>query len=302
MRSIIHQTYKNFELLIVDDGSTDNTEEVVIQFRDSRIKYIKGQHLGRAASLNFGLKNTSNEIIALMDADDISHPERLEKQINKYSNEPNEIIFSSAAYFRNNRILFTGDVNISDEKFYNNLALHGPYNNSTSIFNKNHILNHGGYTESLSQSEDHDLWLRLKDASIYKQIPEILYFFRLRSSSLSHHHFLHTKNITYTILEKYYYDLSTTFKLKSIDEQIKLRGWREFFYGSLNLMRSEWERLNIRFWDYRMLIAYLISFFPEKIVNLIKMNRVRLRILYWFRRVFNADKTHKHFDNILKTM
>jgi len=302
IKSVLNQTYKNFELLIIDDGSTDKTQEIVKGFKDDRIRYINRDHYGRSASLNFGLKNASNDVIALMDADDISDIERLEKQLKSYSNGQNEIIFTAAAYFKNSKILFTGDINTTEQEFYYNLALHGPYNNSTSIFNRNHILYYGGYNEKLTQSEDHDLWLRLKDKSIYKQLCEILYFIRLRDSSLSHHHFLNTKNITYKILEDYYFNIFNSFKLKSKDDEFRLRGWREYFYGSRNLMHREWGLLNLRSWDYRMVIAYLISFLPEKIVNKIKMNRFRFRIHYLITRLFNANEVQMRFDRNVKSL
>jgi len=302
IQSVLNQTYKDFELLIIDDGSIDNTTEIVNGFNDNRIRYIKRDHYGRAASLNYGLINTSNDVVALMDADDISDIERLEKQLKNYSNRINEIIFSAAAYFKNSKILFTGDINTTEQEFYYNLALHGPYNNSTAIFNKNHILYYCGYNEKLTQSEDHDLWLRLKDNSIYKQLNEILYFIRLRESSLSHHHFFNTKNITYKILEDYYINIFDSFKLKPKDDEFRLRGWREYFYGSRNLMRREWASVNLRSWDYRMVIAYLISFLPEKIVNQIKMNRFRFRIHYWITRLSNADEVQIRFDRNLKSL
>jgi len=299
IKSVLNQTYKDFELLIIDDGSTDNTQEIVKGFKDERIRYIKRDHYGRAASLNYGLKKASNDVIALMDADDISHIQRLENQLINYSNQLNEIIFTAAAYFKNSKILFTGDINLTEQKFYYNLALHGPYNNATAIFNRTHILKHGGYNELLTQSEDHDLWLRLKDNSIFKQLNEILYFFRLRESSLSHDHFIYTKNITYNILEEYYINLFSTFKLESKDDEFKLRGWREYFYGSLNLMRREWMSVNLKSWDYRMLIAYILSFLPEKIVNLIKVKRIRLRMQYWFRHTLNFNLIQNKFKESL---
>ncbi len=81
IRCILNQTFTNFELLIIDDGSEDNTEEVISEIKDSRIHYIKKMHTGLSSSLNFGLKIASNNWIARMDADDLCHPERFKKQI-----------------------------------------------------------------------------------------------------------------------------------------------------------------------------------------------------------------------------
>ena len=84
IKSILNQSYEDFEFLIIDDGSTDDTEKIINQFKDPRIRFIKREHFGRSAALNYGLKNASFDIIALMDADDISHPKRLEIQLNNY--------------------------------------------------------------------------------------------------------------------------------------------------------------------------------------------------------------------------
>ena len=138
IKSILNQTYKDFELLIIDDGSIDNTEEIISQFKDNRIRYIKRQHSGMGASLNFGLMNASNDFIALMDADDISDTNRLERQLKCHSKNPNEIIFTSAAFFKSKKILFTGDTKVNAPKFTSQLALHGPYNNATAFFGLKH--------------------------------------------------------------------------------------------------------------------------------------------------------------------
>lgn len=78
IHSILTQTYKNFELYIVDDGSTDNTKEVIGEFTDQRIRYEYIEHAGLSSAINYGLKNASCDIVARMDADDISLPKRLE--------------------------------------------------------------------------------------------------------------------------------------------------------------------------------------------------------------------------------
>ena len=89
IKSVLNQTYKDLELLIVDDGSTDDTESSISEFSDTRIRYIKKEHEGLAASLNYGLKIAKHDWVSRMDADDISHPKRLEKQISILEKDDN---------------------------------------------------------------------------------------------------------------------------------------------------------------------------------------------------------------------
>lgn len=79
INSIIQQTYKDWELIIVDDGSTDNTEQVVKRFDDSRIRYFKRPHAEIVATRNYGNAQARAEWIVIQDADDLSMPDRLEK-------------------------------------------------------------------------------------------------------------------------------------------------------------------------------------------------------------------------------
>src|SRR3990167_10971452 len=80
--SILKQTYRNFEFIIVDDGSRDKSWEYLKSLKDTRIKLLKnGRNLGLAASLNKALKKAKGDFIARMDADDVSFPQRLETQI-----------------------------------------------------------------------------------------------------------------------------------------------------------------------------------------------------------------------------
>ena len=82
IQSVLKNNFKYFEFLIIDDGSTDNTSEIIKSFNDNRIKYHKKQNSGIAETLNFGLKKTNFELVARIDSDDIINSNRLETQLN----------------------------------------------------------------------------------------------------------------------------------------------------------------------------------------------------------------------------
>jgi len=299
IKSILNQTYKEFEFLIIDDGSTDSTADIVECFKDERMKYIKRDHLGRSAALNYGLKNAKHDIIALMDADDISHPKRIETQFMNLQNNFNEVVVTNGAYFKGKKILHYTKISEDLQEFKKKLLLHGPYYHPTMMFYKDHVLNNGGYNTKLKANEDHELWLRLKDISKFKIINNILYYYRIRFDSLSNNAFIKEPQITYDIQEFYFKDLEKYFRITSKYEKYILNGWREYFYGSPIIMRNQWSKVEIKFWDFRMLIAYLISFFSKNLINFIKMSRMRLRLQYLFNKIITFNIIQREFNKMI---
>ena len=92
IQSVLNQTYRDFEIIVVDDGSADNTEEVVKSFYDKRIKYIKHKkNKGAAATRNTGIKAARGKYIAFQDSDDEWLPEKLEKQMKVFENAPAKV-------------------------------------------------------------------------------------------------------------------------------------------------------------------------------------------------------------------
>ena len=167
IESVLQQTFTDFELLIVNDGSTDNTTDVIQSFDDPRIVMIYQDNKGVAQALNTGLKYARSPFIARFDADDVCHIERLQLQYEfMISNPDYSIIGSSADYMdMDGTYLFTSTPPaISNEDIQQLEHSICPFIHSTVFYKKDIILKAGGYNEYAYTFEDHFLWVNiLKD-------------------------------------------------------------------------------------------------------------------------------------------
>jgi len=299
IKSILNQSYKDFEFLIIDDGSNDFTEEIVNRFSDVRIKYIKKDRCGRSSSLNYGLREAIYDVIALMDADDISHPLRFEKQLELLKNS-HQLVFCDTAYFKENKIKYVILSPENELEVKKKLLLHGHFNNSSCMFSKTHVIENGGFNESLISYEDYDLWLRLMNKSQFVVVPGVYHYTRLRKGSMTTTDPIKLQHLVYQLQSKYYDDLSNQFGIADINEHNILKGWREFFYGKTKLCRKYWRKVKIRNWGKRIFIAYVLSILPLYFVNFFKKNRIRLRLQYLFNKKSKFRDLEKEFKSLLK--
>lgn len=188
INSILNQTHRNLELIIIDDGSTDNSKEVILEIEDHRIKFISRDNKGLIFSLNEGIIISRGEFIARMDADDISLPLRLEKQLNKII-EMNAVICGSSYKIIDVEDLSIGSFHCSELDFINRIRLF--YENPTaggSVFiDKNFLIEN-----SIKFGEDNtfceDLYLFqsvLKRNGKITNISDSFYIHRVTGNSLS---------------------------------------------------------------------------------------------------------------------
>lgn len=182
LKSIYNQTYQDFEVIIVDDGSTDRTSEILLNLKDSRTCiYRNPENLGLTKSLNIGLKLCRGEYVARMDADDISYPQRFEKQIEFLKENPDCIVLGCwcdridsngkihGAYDRRP----TKPTDIRRRLLYGNCIAH-----PTAMALRALLVEVGGYNEKYAYAQDHDLWLRLSERGQIHNIDEYLFGLR----------------------------------------------------------------------------------------------------------------------------
>ena len=177
--SVISQTYRNLELIIIDDGGIDNTEEIVSKFKDKRIKYFKSStSQGASVSRNFGLSMSKGSIIAYLDDDDIWDPDMLLISVNEMRNSGKKIAYSAQMGWNGfnetsrlgNRFAF-----IRFTPFNRSLIENYNYISMISLIHDKSLFElFGGFDESLESLEDWDLVLKYTEAEFPKTIPCIL--------------------------------------------------------------------------------------------------------------------------------
>jgi glycosyltransferase involved in cell wall biosynthesis len=185
INSILNQSYGNFELLIIDDGSEDSSEAIIRSLNSEKVRYIRLKHAGRSAALNYGLKEAKFDWVALMDADDIAVSGRLEKEVRLINKSSKDIIFSDSVFFKNRKIQFLNMINTEREDLKRKIELRGHICNSSVLYNRNFIIENGGYNENLDHSEDYELWIRLLNKGNFVHLNELLLYMRIRDNSLS---------------------------------------------------------------------------------------------------------------------
>lgn len=165
--SVLEQTFADFELLIVNDGSTDNTIDVIRSFDDPRIVVICQDNKGIADALNNGLKYARAPYIARFDADDICYPQRLQLQYSFMVANPQYSVIGSAADYidMEGHFLFTHKPPAFDNDDIQQLKYSVcPFIHSSVFYKKDMVISKGGYNEHAYTFEDHFLWVNiLKD-------------------------------------------------------------------------------------------------------------------------------------------
>ena len=214
--SILNQTFRNFEFIIIDDASTDETETILDEYseKDERIRVIRNpQNIGLTRSLNKSLEFARGRYIARMDADDISLPERLDRQLAFMENNKDVGVLGTGIKI----IDATGEViktpKLPKGNFTNYLRKKNLFVHGTLMFRKDSLDMVSGYNQEMKLAQDYELLLRLSEKVRIFCLPECLYLLRRHKQSISFAKCF--TQIYYTTLAKKFF-----FKWKGINGEI----------------------------------------------------------------------------------
>ncbi|MBS1526325.1 MAG: glycosyltransferase [Bacteroidetes bacterium] len=186
INSVLAQTYRDFELLIINDGSMDDTAGIVLSYYDPRIVLVNKEHAGIAAALNTGLRLAEAPYIARFDADDICLPNRLETQLNFLKDHPEYVLVGSDAEYilENGEFLFGFKcIAHSDEEVQKNLHVYCPFIHSSVMYKRDEVINAGGYNVHAHNFEDYLLWINLSKAGKMQNLREPMIKVRFNPAS-----------------------------------------------------------------------------------------------------------------------
>lgn len=294
IRSILDQTFPHFELIIIDDGSTDNTYEVINIFKDDRIKYYYIDHIGRSAALNHGIKKCVGKYIAIIDADDWAYPDRLLTQFNFLENNTQYSLVGTYAELIDEKGNHISKLTrpISFLKIYKNLFALNSICFGTIMFNKEVALSFS-FNDKVTICEDLDWFVKVLPKYKASNIPKNLMKLTQRVNSR-----YRNNNIDYSYFVK---STSTTIKRKLLSDNFENAfidymhlGCLNYYYGKLDYAKYYFnksfmiKKLDIVLWRYLI---------PLKFFDVKKLKKSKIAKIFavFYRKLQNVRIHRKNY-------
>ena len=284
IESILNQTYSNFEFIIINDGSTDNSLKIIKYYKniDDRIKIINQKNLGLTKSLNKGIKIARGKYIARQDADDISCENRFQKQIKYFNNNINIQLLGTNSYIidkdgkiiKKNKIIKSKDI----KKYL--FEKKNPFIHGSIMFRKKTFQNIGGYREKFVYSQDYDFLLRFAEKYPIDIYQNHLYKYRSHNLNISetknqeqirmsafaymfHKERKNNKNDSYNNIN---FNEDVKIDHKYFDYFIKKKIFTNFRHLNLKILKGDIKKTFKKNINFKYLLIYFISFLPKNIL------------------------------------
>lgn len=283
LASIQNQSFKDFEVIFVDDGSTDNTEEILRKFceQDPRFKYFKQENSERAVARSYGLSLANSDLLCLVDSDDIWYPNKLEQQLKVMREDP-EIVLSYASV---NRIDMQGKAIRSKPRQHRgfsgyvffDLLMRNFIPSVTPMFRKKAFEAVGKQNTEFIPYEDWDFWLRLSRQGKFFHIKEALGDYRLHpGQSVQNVKAQHIEKVTNFVLEN-----NTNLEKIDLENYLQQIGLKKDDKDFSQIVDEAYSLANLRF-AYWYLIANEAQISQAKLLKALNLSKKRLLDYRWY--------------------
>lgn len=239
--SILNQTYKDFELFIVNDGSTDNSIDIIKSYQDSRIRLETQANLGLTKTLNRLVAEARGNLLARMDQDDWSHPDRLRIQVATLEQHPEIVMCGSwiRAIDTSNQVRYTHKYPVTNHAIHEEMLISNPFAHGSIMIRKSPEV---FYRTEYNDAEDIDHWARQCMQHQVYNIPQVLYHWRINPAGISHSRAAKQQMAAKRVLEYYrnWYVKNTDGKLPPRNEmrlERELVGWQAIWTRKRQLMK-----------------------------------------------------------------
>jgi glycosyltransferase involved in cell wall biosynthesis len=189
IESILSQTFGDFEFIIVDFGSTDKSKQIISSYaaKDSRIKFHEIPHCGLAEARNTSCSLAQGQYIAIMDADDVSLPERLMQEVGYMEKHPETGLLGGATEWvdARGRSVCTNYFPTEDGEIKSELDVHNAFCQPTVLLRKEAFILAGGYRAVFAPAEDYDLWLRITEGFQCANLTQVVLKYRIHPYQVS---------------------------------------------------------------------------------------------------------------------
>lgn len=277
--SLINQSYQDFIVYAIDNGSTDGSKEYLTKLKNEKIKYIGLKEKNLVKALNKGLEISTTALIARMDADDISHLKRFQKQVDYLEqNTQVDCVGTLGKYISSNgKKQF--DINLPlqhDDIIRTMLNTRNAILHPSIMFRRQIITNYGGYNEQYPDCEDYEFFLRIGDKVRFANLPERLHYMRIREGSIITENIRKSLTLYYFVSHKYSSNYFDNYKIDKPKKDFHLNVFQKLDITSLSIYRK-----GLNYFLNKNTFVGLLYFLIASIVNPHRfINAIRRKLNY----------------------
>ncbi|UTA47363.1 glycosyltransferase [Simiduia sp. 21SJ11W-1] len=236
VESILSQTWKNLEIIVVDDGSEDDTPKVMKQFSgNEKVHYIGNKNQGQPKAKNCGVRNAKGDFIAFCDADDLWEPYKLAKQMPLFNNLRTGVVYSEVSHIDEHNSRYEKPPayarhrgKVTEQLLYKNFVPFG-----TAVIRRQCVLQNGMFDEEFRMGIDWDLWLRYSLDWEFDYVPDKTYVYREWSGQMSTN-YRGRYDHAFRILKKF-----SSRHQGRLDKQSLKRAWADMHIGKGNIIARQ---------------------------------------------------------------